>query len=129
MDKAQLHMQYYGALTLLIQDHVGGLQIDLGNNTWIDIISDHYDFVVNLGDLMKIWTNNRFKSTRHRVINPRNKKESQRRQSIAFFYHLNANALVETIPSCLINGTSNYEPIIFSDLWTKLVLSARPKET
>eukprot|EP01084_Bolivina_argentea_P090653 163314_1 len=105
----------YGTFTLLRQDCVGGLQVEL-NNEWVDVMSDSYDFIVNLGDLMKRWTNDRFKSTRHRVVNPRNEDEAKRRQSIAFFHNLNANALVETIPSCLDqNGKSKYEIILFEE--------------
>ena len=107
----------YGTFTLLRQDGVGGLQLDIdGNDNWMDIISDQYDFIVNLGNTMKLWTNDRFKSTRHRVVNPRNLKEKQRRQSIAFFHNLNGNAKIETIPSCKYkNGTSKYPSIIFKD--------------
>ena len=61
----------YGTLTLLRQDGVGGLQVEGKNGEWLDIISDYYDFIVNLGDLMERWTNKKFKSTRHRVVNPK----------------------------------------------------------
>ena len=98
-------------------DGVGGLQLDVsGENEWVDVISDHYDFIVNLGNTMKLWTNDRFKSTRHRVVNPRTESEARRRQSIAFFHNLNGDALIETIPSCREeDGTSKYEPILFID--------------
>eukprot|EP00487_Bulimina_marginata_P005932 TRINITY_DN24738_c0_g1_i1.p1 TRINITY_DN24738_c0_g1~~TRINITY_DN24738_c0_g1_i1.p1 ORF type:complete len:100 (+),score=6.89 TRINITY_DN24738_c0_g1_i1:38-301(+) len=70
---------------------------------------------------MKIWSNDRFKSTRHRVVNPRNDQEAQRRQSIAFFHNLNGNARIETFESCKYqNGSSNYEPVMFQDLLNKL---------
>ena len=108
----------YGTFTLLRQDGVGGLQLDIdGNNNWMDVISDQYDFIVNLGNTMKLWTNDRFKSTRHRVVNPRNENEAKRRQSIAFFHNLNGNAKIETFPSCKHeNGTTKYKPILFLDL-------------
>lgn len=112
----------YGTFTLLRQDGVGGLQLDQnGNESWVDVISDHYDFIVNLGNTMKLWTNDKFKSTRHRVVNPRNLKEKQRRQSIAFFHNLNGNALIETIPSCKDNNNSTkYDPIYFKDFLDSL---------
>ena len=112
----------YGTFTLLRQDGVGGLQLDIdGNDHWVDVISDEYDFIVNLGNTMKLWTNDRFRSTRHRVVNPRNLREAQRRQSIAFFHNLNANAKIETLPSCRYeNGTSKYEPIMFKDFLDSL---------
>jgi len=112
----------YGTFTLLRQDGVGGLQLDVsGHDEWVDVISDHYDFIVNLGNTMKLWTNDRFKSTRHRVVNPRTAKERERRQSIAFFHNLNGDALIETIPSCTAeDGTSKYQPILFRDFLNSL---------
>ena len=74
----------YGALTLLRQDGVGGLQVEGKNGEWLDVISDHYDFIVNLGDLMARWTNDRFKSTRHRVVNP---KESTKVELYNIWFH------------------------------------------
>lgn len=99
----------YGTLTLLKQNDIGGLQVNK-NQKWYNVISDYNDFIMNLGDLMQRWTNDKFRSTRHRVVN-----KSARRQSIAFFHNLNANAIVETIPSCLTDGTTAYPPIKFSD--------------
>jgi len=112
----------YGTFTLLRQDGVGGLQLDVsGHGEWVDVISDHYDFIVNLGNTMKLWTNDRFKSTRHRVVNPRSAKERQRRQSIAFFHNLNGDALIETFPSCTAeDGTSKYAPIRFIEFLNSL---------
>ena len=102
-------------MTLLVQDNTGGLQVEK-NGKWMDIISDRYDFVVNIGDLMKRWTNNKFKSTRHRVINSNEYSANNRRQSIAFFHNINADAIVDTIPSCLDKyGKSQYKPIKFID--------------
>merc|ERR1712228_454992 len=56
-------------LTLLRADIIGGLQVEnRTSHKWIDVVTDFYDFVVNIGDLMERWTNDRFKSTRHRVV-------------------------------------------------------------
>eukprot|EP01084_Bolivina_argentea_P063715 116271_1 len=101
----------YGTFTLLRQDAVGGLQVELNEDEWVDVISDRYDFIVNLGNTMKQWTNDRFKSTRHRVVKPRDAEEAARRQSIAFFHNPNGNAMIQTLPTCASSdGTSNYEP-------------------
>merc|ERR1712025_669773 len=61
----------YGTFTIVWQDNIGGLQIEKthGGNDWIDIKIHKCDFSVNIGDLMARWTNDRFRSTRHRVIN------------------------------------------------------------
>jgi len=108
----------YGTFTILRQDNVGGLQVEREENSddWIDVKTRFYDFSVNLGDLLRRWTNNRYRSTRHRVANANNPNaKSNRRQSIVFFHNLNGEALVETIPSCLIEGKSSYDPILFND--------------
>eukprot|EP01083_Nonionella_stella_P023790 65792_1 len=116
----------YGTFTLLRQDGVGGLQVEINEHEWVDVTSDKYDFIVNLGNTMKQWTNDRFKSTRHRVVKPRNVHETARRQSIAFFHNPNGNALIQTLPSCTFsNGTVKYEPILFLDLLTQLVGSRK----
>nr|XP_048333188.1 1-aminocyclopropane-1-carboxylate oxidase homolog 1-like isoform X1 [Ziziphus jujuba var. spinosa] len=54
-------------LTVLQQDHIGGLQI-LYNNHWIDIPYEPGALVVNIGDLLQLITNDRFKSGEHRVL-------------------------------------------------------------
>ena len=58
-------------------------------------------FVVNLGDLMAEWTNDRWVSTLHRVINPpRDKALGSRRLSMAFFHQPNYDAVIECLPTC-----------------------------
>ncbi|KAK4266105.1 hypothetical protein QN277_027075 [Acacia crassicarpa] len=54
-------------LTVLLQDHVGGLQI-LYQDTWVDIPPVPGALVVNLGDIFQLITNDRFKSGEHRVL-------------------------------------------------------------
>jgi isopenicillin N synthase-like dioxygenase len=57
--------------------------------------------VVNLGDLMAEWTNNRWVSTLHRVVNPpRDKALGSRRLSMAFFHQPNYDAVIECLPTC-----------------------------
>jgi len=103
----------YGSLTILLQDNVGGLQVQTRNGVWQDVASPSNSFVINLGDLMARWTNDKWVSTLHRVVNPRDEIiGKQRRQSIAFFHNINHDHLVETIPTCLDSaGRSKYQPI------------------
>ncbi|CAL5187158.1 unnamed protein product [Lathyrus oleraceus] len=54
-------------LTVLLQDHIGGLQI-LYQNSWIDVSPIPEALVVNIGDLFQLVTNDRFKSVEHRVM-------------------------------------------------------------
>jgi isopenicillin N synthase-like dioxygenase len=85
-----------------MQDAPGGLQINRGADTWEDIKVPSGDLVMNLGDLMAQWTNDRWVSTLHRVVNPSpDAHGSTRRQSIAFFHQPNYDAEVVPLPSCV----------------------------
>ncbi|RHN38773.1 putative deacetoxyvindoline 4-hydroxylase [Medicago truncatula] len=57
----------HGFLTVLIQDHIGGLQV-LYEDKWIDITPVSGALIVNIGDLLQLITNDRFKSVEHRVL-------------------------------------------------------------
>jgi isopenicillin N synthase-like dioxygenase len=59
----------FGALTLLRQDEVGGLQVQDKNGDWVTATPIEGTLVVNVADLLSRWTNNRFASTPHRVVN------------------------------------------------------------
>jgi isopenicillin N synthase-like dioxygenase len=93
----------YGSLTILLQDSVGGLQVRNRAKAWVDATPRPNSFVINLGDLMARWTNDRWVSTLHRVVQPPSAAASPpaRRQSIAFFHNVNADAQVEAIPTCV----------------------------
>ncbi len=96
----------YGSLTILhAEDRPGGLQVRRGDGTWIDVRPSADSFVVNIGDLMAMWTNDRWVSTLHRVANPvRADAGRSRRLSLVFFHQPNYDALIECLPSCLAPG-------------------------
>jgi len=103
----------YGILTILKQDNTGGLQVLSIDDNWIDATPQEDCFVINIGDLFKRWTNDKWKSTIHRVINPTIKENvNNRRQSIAFFFNANPDALIKTFDSCKINCISKYPDIL-----------------
>jgi isopenicillin N synthase-like dioxygenase len=104
----------YGSLTILRQDAApGGLQVLDAGGAWLDVPARPDALVVNLGDLMQRWTNDRWRSTLHRVINPPpDVRGSARRQSIAFFHLPNWDAQVTCIPSCLLPGEQPRHPPI-----------------
>jgi isopenicillin N synthase-like dioxygenase len=107
----------YGTLTIL-RSGGPGLQVakDKDDPSWVEVPSVDNAFIINLGDLMRRWTNDKYSSTLHRVVNPPLDGKDHRRQSIAFFGNANPDLLVETIPTCLNeNGSSNYEPIVAKD--------------
>jgi isopenicillin N synthase-like dioxygenase len=93
----------YGALTILrVEDAPGGLQVRDRAGNWIDINYVPGTFVVNIGDLMMQWTNDRWISTLHRVMNPpTNSAGSSRRISLVFFHQPNYDAEVTCLPTCV----------------------------
>lgn len=92
----------YGSLTIVKPDAAeGGLQVHLKDGSWLDVPHMPEAFVVNLGDLMAEWTNDRWVSTLHRVANPsRSAGAAARRLSTAFFHQPNYDAVIQCLPSC-----------------------------
>ena len=92
----------YGSLTILYRDQApGGLQILNQHNEWVDVKHVPESFVINIGDLMARWTNDRWVSTMHRVVNPpRNVALKSRRQSLVFFHQPNYDASINCLESC-----------------------------
>ena len=99
----------FGGLTMLLQDNVGGLQVwDRKNDTWMDAPPQAGAFVINLGDMIARWTNNKYQSTLHRVINT----SGRERYSVPFFYVGNPDFEVRCIHSCLDEGeAARHSPI------------------
>ncbi|MCU1361387.1 MAG: isopenicillin synthase family oxygenase [Ilumatobacteraceae bacterium] len=103
----------YGTLTLLVQDDApGGLEVlDPASGQWTPVPARPDAIVVNLGDLLARWTNDRWRSTLHRVVvPPRDAPGSTRRQSIAFFHNANYHAVVQCLPTCLDPGERPRHP-------------------
>lgn len=86
----------WGALTVLAQDEVGGLEVRNVAGEWIRATPLPGTFVVNLGDMIQRWTNGIYRSTLHRVLNAGDRD----RYSIAFFFNPDATARVECLPTC-----------------------------
>ena len=82
-----------GVLTLLLQDEVGGLQARSLDGDWIDVPPTPGTVVVNLGDCMQVWTNDRYRAAVHRVL----PMSSERRFSIPYFSNPPSDAIIVPI--------------------------------
>ncbi|KAJ5120042.1 oxidoreductase [Penicillium atrosanguineum] len=104
----------FGAVTILLQDNTGGLQV--WNNTsseWVDVTPISGAYVVNLGNLMMQWTNDRYLSNLHRVIN----KSGDERFSVPFFFSGNPNFTVECLPNCIDSEKGAKHPPVMVHDW------------
>ncbi len=105
----------YGSLTILLPEpETAGLQIFSPSGKWTDVPPIKDAFVINIGDLMARWTNDRWVSTLHRVVNPTGASAaSNRRQSLAFFHQPNWFAKISCLESCLNAGEApKYDAVL-----------------
>ncbi|RAL07822.1 isopenicillin N synthase family dioxygenase [Aspergillus homomorphus CBS 101889] len=84
-------------VTLLWQDMSGGLQVLSTNDEWLDARPIPGTLVVNIGDFLQRLSNNRFRSTVHRVYN----RQSTSRYSMPFFLGFNPESVCQVVPSCV----------------------------
>jgi isopenicillin N synthase-like dioxygenase len=87
----------WGALTFLLQDDSGGLEVQNVAGDWIAAPPVPGTFVVNLGDMVERWTNGLYRSTMHRVLN---RASGRSRYSVPYFSNPDFNARVECLPTC-----------------------------
>jgi isopenicillin N synthase-like dioxygenase len=114
----------YGIVTVLYADSVPGLEILGPDRTWHSVVPEPGALLVNLGDLLAEWTNDRWRSTLHRVVPPaREATGPVRRRSAAFFHDGNHDALVECLPTCVSeDNPAKYPPVLAGDhLMAKLL--------
>ncbi len=98
-------------MTLLAQNKVPGLSIRLPTGRWVDAPAIDGAFLVNGGDLLRRWTNDRFLATPHRVAN----RSGKERYAIPFFFDCSADVVMECLPTCLEAGQPpRYEPITYA---------------
>lgn len=105
----------YGCITLLYQDASGGLQVLNTHDEWMDAPPVAGSFVVNIGDLMQRWTNDIYRSTKHRVASP---THGRSRFSMPFFVEPDFDTPIVTLASCLAekSGQGGY-PVITAGDW------------
>ena len=90
------------AFTILAQDNNGGLEIRNRDSEWVAVPPIEGTFVVNVGEVLKVWTDGIFSSTLHRVIN----RSGRERFSIPFFMYPSYDALIQPLLKIQTRATS-----------------------
>lgn len=99
-------------ITLLMGAQGGGLEVQNRFGEWIPANTQVGELMINMGDMMARLTNNRLKSTIHRVINPPKELWSESRYSIPFFMHPTANMPLNCLSNCVsLENPAQYRPI------------------
>ena len=111
-------------ITLLMGASTGGLQVKRKDGVWIDAIPDEGDLVINVGDMLERHTNNKLRSTIHRVVNPPRDQWDKPRYSIPFFMHPRSDMRLDCLPECI----SKDNPKHYSDITAGEFLTQRLKE-
>jgi isopenicillin N synthase-like dioxygenase len=103
----------YGIVTVLYADPVPGLQVLGPDHAWHDVVPAPGALLVNLGDLTAQWTNDRWRSTLHRVLPPaRLPDRPNHRRAVAFFHDGNHDAVIECLPTCCsVDDPPKYPPV------------------
>ena len=102
-------------MTLLPENKVPGLSVRMANGKWVDAPVLEGSFLVNGGDLLRRWTNDRFLATPHRVVNV----SGQERYAIPFFMDCHYDFRMECLPTCQApTNPPRYEPITYPEYKT-----------
>ncbi len=109
-DMALHHHTDPGAITLLLQDEHGGLQANSKTQGWIDVPPKPGTIVVNVGDILQVWTNDRCTAGMHRVLPVRSRTG---RYSTPFFYQPRYDAVVQ--PWVQSGETARYQAFSWRD--------------
>ena len=99
-------------ITLLMGASAGGLQVLRNDGQWIEAKPEAGNLVVNVGDMLERHTNNKLRSTIHRVVNPPKEEWKNPRYSIPFFMHPIGDMKLDVLDSCI----SKEEPKQFENI-------------
>lgn len=111
-------------ITLLIGASADGLEVLTRSNEWLPIKAGHTDIVVNVGDMLQRLTNNKLKSTTHRVVNPPRELMMTSRYSVPFFLHPKMSMDLNCLNSCVDSD----HPKMYEDITAGAYLDERLRE-
>ncbi len=111
-------------ITLLIGASADGLEVLTKDGEWFAIKAKGEDIVVNVGDMLQRLTNNKLKSTTHRVVNPPRELMKNSRYSVPFFLHPKASMSLASLDSCI----SDEYPKVYEDYTAGQYLDERLRE-
>ncbi len=108
-DMALHHHTDPGAITLLYQDEIGGLETLSDENGWIPVSPNPDALVINIGDVAQVWSNGQYKAAVHRVVPV---PSGTSRYSMPFFYQPSSTAVIEPIAAL---GEPKYRPFTWKE--------------
>lgn len=111
-------------ITLLIGASADGLEVLTRNGSWFPVKAHGEDLVVNVGDMLQRLTNNKLKSTTHRVVNPPRELMKFSRYSVPFFLHPKSGMDLTCLPSTI----DAEHPKAYSDMTAGEYLDERLRE-
>lgn len=111
-------------ITLLIGASADGLELLTRENEWFPVKAHGEDVVVNVGDMLQRLTNNKLKSTTHRVVNPPREEMNKSRYSVPFFLHPKSEMDLTSLESCIDAD----HPKLYSDMTAGEYLDERLRE-
>lgn len=99
-------------VTIVYQDQIGGLQVKSKQGKWMDISPCEETLVVNIGDMLQAWSNEKFRSSEHRVV----LKQPVNRFSLAFFWCFEDEKMILAPDEVVGEGHARiYKPFVCSD--------------
>ncbi|GAA5898365.1 isopenicillin N synthase family dioxygenase [Sporobolomyces salmoneus] len=115
----------FGTVTLLWQDETGGLEVVGPDGQWCSVEPKPDTFVINIGDILSRWSNDKLKSTIHRAILPDPSKDdpvtgkTRTRRSVAYFCNPDPTATIACIPGLEGPNGPKYKPILSGDYYAQ----------